>query len=295
MTLRAAHIIPFLLLALSAGCEQAVDIDDLPQEEEKLVVFGGLCVTPDSVHTSFWFQRTGPLSASYQGSEHIVANVDFDLRGGDGPVPLRPTQWPGKGGFGFVWQPQLASSQRGGARGRETDFVLTFHWKDRDIPVSLHAPRLPVTLEDLQKRSVLVNDSVPVFELSWTYPVFSRDEYVSISFQQYDVARSDWEYSSYTGHIYPGFGQQRNGRLHNTTQLHRYDEEGRELRYRYRVYVRDEVYGFAERNLVTGIPRDENEVHPVFRPTGTNPPFNVRGDGIGFVWYERFGEWTEIP
>lgn len=290
MTLRAAHIISLMLLTLCTGCEQSVDIGDLPQEEDKLVVIGGVCVTPDSVYTSFWFQRTGPLSASYQGDAHIVADVDFDLRGSEGPVPLRPAEW-----IDVIPQPggTLASSLRGGASGGETDFLLTFHWQDRDIPVQLHAPPLPVTLKDLKGHSVLLNDSVPILELSWTYPVFSRDEYVTITFQQYDVARSLWGYSSYR-HILPWFGQ-RNGRLHNTIQLRQYDEEGHALRYRYRVYVRDALYTFAQQNLGTGIPRDENEVHPVFRPTGTNPPFNVRGDGIGFVWYQRFGEWTEIP
>ena len=296
MRTRPLHIAALLVLLLSTACEQTVDIDDLQPEAEKLVVMGGIIVTGDSVRTGFWFQRTAPLQVRYDPDQYLVSDVDFTLRSAAGDIPLQPAgtdNWIDWRLSGFGFSHILASSLRAGPTQGQCDFDMTFHWKDRSIPVTLTAPDLPLQLTDVHLWKA---DSGGLWYVSFVYPVQSNGEEVTIDFQFFDDTGTEersWR-TSYTRwwDLVVQFPTHYADR--DTMQLH--GLEGYELtRLRYRVVLEDRYAELARYAASTSDADPEEVEYSLLDPDGTNPLFNVTGDGIGFVWYKRFGEWTEIP
>lgn len=281
-----------VLLVLFTACEQTVDISDLPQQEDKLVVYGGLTVTPDSVFTSFWFQRTGTLAEHYRPEDHVVTDVDFSLCCGSGEITLREAETHALENWRIDYRRKLASSLRSGATARAADFDLTFFWKDKSIPVRIAAPVLPVSLGDVKLWKSHTDSAT--YLISYSYPVPKQNESVWIEFWEYDSEAMEWQWRS-SRPVYPELIR---GRLWaDTVQLwsKSYTATASPPRYRYRISIENaycEIGGDVHRRSDIGYPETQ---HSPLDPQGVNPPFNVTGDGIGFVSYRRFGGWIEIP
>ncbi|MCB2203571.1 hypothetical protein KQI65_02390 [bacterium] len=286
------HIFSVLLLLVAfAGCEQTLDINEI-QEEEKLVVCGGVFVTPDSLFTNFWFQRTGSLGKAYRGEDMIVSNVDLTLQSGGQDIPLPQNKgWY----YGETMDRELMSARRHAATGGATDFTLSFFWKEHRIPVELHAPELPVSLPAVNITEAM-QDGTPSYEIAYAYPDFRDYSEVVIYFDIFIDSTKQWQdyvRARVNNWLNWPFTVVNGMRLYT---LRDWRPVNTIARFRYRIQISDAVQTEARRAMhLQAQHYTDDELHPVFRPTGSNPDFNVYGDGTGFVWYERLGPWIEIP
>jgi hypothetical protein len=268
-------IIIALLLPLFVGCEQTVDAD-WPDHEEKLVVTGYLQFRGDSVLTYVRVNRTLPLSEPYDDSRAIVNDASVQLRSGDNTVDI-----PQDGKF----YPFSYDFNYSGVflRSDETTFSLLVRHENKTARADLDVADLDLRFESITAKPL--QWSPEYLEVNWSMRLPDRRADATCYFETWDPATREWR------EVYRielrDYGTRDGDLLRGTITV--WAGYSSRPRLRYILVAQSGTY----QDYLNARWSWNNSGSP-FEPDAKNPPFNVRGDAIGFFWYEFRGDPVEI-
>ncbi|MCB2203570.1 DUF4249 domain-containing protein [bacterium] len=264
-----------LALMLFTGCEQTVDTD-WPDHEEKLVVTGFLQFRTDSVFVYARVNRTLPLSEPFNDSKAIINDALVQVRDAaiTHDIPRDSRFYPLQYDFNY----------RGVfVRDASKDYSFTVRQGGKTANAALIIDESSAEFDQLE---ISETGSSGYVHARWTLRTPDRRSTVTCYFEHWDSRHQTWmetqyfdlnDYSQRDGDVLRGESYVWTG----TNETH--------PRLRYVLVVRDGVYTDYSNTRWSW-----DSGGGIFEPESKNPPFNVTGDGIGFVWYEFRGDPVEV-
>ena len=272
---RSRTFLGVLLLLTLFGCEHTVEDPEWPEYKEKLVIVAKCIVhAADSLSVFCRISRTLPLTTTWTDSAAFVNDADARITC-DGREYLVPFDRYSSNYRGSFYQAYYhLTIPRNGVR----DLMLTVRHGGKTAYSTLHLEDAPVfdsidVLPGIQGDSILLARIIPGAMARFRIQLLVR------------YYRWGWGLVGHYGDFVP------EGTNSNAVFL-AWVSVGNSLNGTAKCMIEAESPEYSDYMDALNHSTDNGDLFG--NDGGKNPPFNVKGDGIGFFWYEVWGPEVEV-